>query len=101
MCSSWKIFSHTFARIVESRNRVGGKGTFSLAGATGWMARLEDDGLSFIKVSGSVEVLVLGCWLSMTCLGTFSSGTSCSETTSSGTGSKMRTFSSSAMLRRD
>jgi len=43
-------------------------------------------GWSFIEVSGSVEVLVVGCWLSMTCSRTLSSGTSCS-----GTGLEMRT----------
>jgi len=30
-----KMFSHTSASIAESRNRVGGEGTFVLAGATG------------------------------------------------------------------
>jgi len=57
------------------------------------MARLEDEGWSFIEVSGSVEVLVVGFWLSMTYSGTLSSGTSCLETTSSGIGSEMRTKS--------
>jgi len=32
------MFSHTSARIVEYRNRVGGEGAFFLAGATGKMA---------------------------------------------------------------
>jgi len=57
------------------------------------MDRLEDEGWSFIEVSGSVGVLVVGVWLSMTCSETLSSGTSCSATTSSGTGSEMRTDS--------
>jgi len=57
------------------------------------MARLEDEGWSFIEVSGSIEVLVVGCLLSMTCSWTLSSGTNCSGTTSSGTGSEMRTES--------
>jgi len=54
------MFSNTTASIVESRNMVGGEGKFVLAGATGWMARLEDEGWSFIEVSGSVEVLIVG-----------------------------------------
>jgi len=38
------------------------------------MARLEDEGWSFIEVSGSAMVLVVGDWLYMTCSGTTSSG---------------------------
>jgi len=47
------MLSHTFARIVEFRNKVGGEGTFVLVGATGCIARLDDEGWSFRKVSGS------------------------------------------------
>jgi len=47
------------------------------------MARFEDECLSFIEVSGSLEVLVVGCWLRMICSGTLSSRTSCSEATRS------------------
>ncbi len=54
------MFSHTSARIVESRNKVGGEETLVLAGATGTMARLDDEGWSFIEVSGSLEELVVG-----------------------------------------
>jgi len=77
------MFSHTSARIVESRNRVGGEGTLVLAGATCRMAKFEDDGWSLIKVLGLVEVLVVCCWLRMIC----------SRTLSLGTGSEMRTES--------
>jgi len=87
------MFSHTSVRIVESRNRAGGEGTLVLAGATGRMAKFEDEGWSFTEDSGSVEVLVVDCWLRVICSGTLSSGTSCSKATSSGTGSEMRTES--------
>ena len=40
------MFSHTSAIIVESRNRVGGKGTLVLAGATVRIAKFEDEGWS-------------------------------------------------------
>jgi len=33
------------------------------------MARLEDEGWSFIEVSGSTMVLAVGDWLFMTCSG--------------------------------
>jgi len=48
------------------------------------MAKLEDEGWSFMVVSGSAMVLVAGDWLEMTCSGTTSSETGCSGTTSSG-----------------
>jgi len=64
------MFSHTSAIIVESRNRVGGEGTLVLAGATGRMAKFEDEGWSLIEVSSSVEVLVVCCWLRVICSGT-------------------------------
>ena len=83
------MFSHTSARIVESRNRVGWEGTLVLAGATGRMAKFEEEGWSLIEVL--VKELVDGCWLRIICSGTLSSGTSCSAETRSGTGSKMRT----------
>ena len=62
------MFSHASAKRVESRNREGGKGTLvDLAGAQGWMAWLEDEGWSFVKVSsarmGSTKsVLVSSGW---------------------------------------
>jgi len=46
------------------------------------MAKLSDEGWSFVKVSGSAKVLVVGDWLDMTCSGTSDSGTYCSETDS-------------------
>jgi len=49
---------------------VGGEGTLVLAGATGRMAKFEDEGWSLIEVSSSVEVLVVCCWLRVICSGT-------------------------------
>ena len=83
------MFSQTSARIVESRNNVGGEGTLVLVGETGRMAKFEDEGWSFIEVAGSVEVLVVVDWLFMVCSETLSLGTGCSGT-SSGMRSKPR-----------
>jgi len=32
------------------------------------MAKVEDEGWSFVEVSGSTKVLVVGDWLDMTCV---------------------------------
>jgi len=61
------MLSHTSAKIVESRNRVGGEETLVLAGATYRMAKFEDEGWSLIEVAGSAKMLVVDDWLFMVC----------------------------------
>jgi len=55
------MFSHTSANIVQSRNRVGGEGTFvDLAGAQVSIAWFEDEGRSLVegRLGSTITVLV-------------------------------------------
>ncbi len=47
------MLSQTFDKIVELRNKVGGEGTFVLARVMSCMARLDEEGWSFVVCSGS------------------------------------------------
>jgi len=47
------MLSQTFDKIVELRNKVGGEGTFVLAGVMGCIARLDDEGWSFMGCTSS------------------------------------------------
>jgi len=49
------------------------------------MAKLDDEGWSFTKISSSTKVLVVDDWLFMICSETLGSGTGCLGTVSSGT----------------
>jgi len=54
------MLSQTWDNIVESRNIVDGEGTFVLVGLTGWMAKLDDEGWSFVECSGSWMIEIEG-----------------------------------------
>jgi len=71
------MLSHTFDRIVELRNKVGGEGTFVLAGVMGCIARLDDEGWSFMRCSGSWR-FVVDDWLCVESLDALCSATICS-----------------------
>jgi len=81
------MLSQTWDKIVEFRNIVGGEGTFSIAGFIGCMAKLDDEGWSFVEcsVSWMIEVDDWVCsgssdafWTEAVCSEALCSGTLCS-----------------------